>query len=128
MTIPIRTNPTSGSKPAHAASDNLLLAIANTDEPNGRVGHHTLPLDHHDAAEPPVVHMNPPTEERRGGRSRQDHSRTHKGNTKFGDFILGNTIGEGEFGKVKLGWKQDSSVQVWIGWLVIPPTARLQRD
>ena len=56
--------------------------------------------------------MSPPTDERRGGRSRQDHSRSHKGTTKFGDFILGNTIGEGEFGKVKLGWKQDSSVQV----------------
>jgi hypothetical protein len=25
---------------------------------------------------------------------------------------LGNTIGEGEFGKVKLGWKQEGGVQV----------------
>lgn len=111
MTIPIRTNPTN-AKPAHDASDNLIRAISNTEEPNGRTAHHTAPQDHHDVAQPPVVPMNPPAEERRGGRSRHDHSRSHKGTTKFGDFILGNTIGEGEFGKVKLGWKQDSSVQV----------------
>ena len=65
------------------------------------------------AAPPPVV----PTSEhygeetRRSGRSRHDHSRREK-NSKFGDYYLGNTIGEGEFGKVKLGWKQDGGVQV----------------
>jgi protein-serine/threonine kinase len=53
-------------------------------------------------------------DQRRSGRSRHDHSRSHKATSKFGDFILGNTIGEGEFGKVKLGWKQDSNVQVAI--------------
>jgi protein-serine/threonine kinase len=57
--------------------------------------------------------MSPAQDERRSGRSRHDHSnRQHKGTAKIGDFILGNTIGEGEFGKVKLGWKQDSNVQV----------------
>jgi protein-serine/threonine kinase len=25
---------------------------------------------------------------------------------------LGNTLGEGEFGKVKMGWKQEGGVQV----------------
>lgn len=56
--------------------------------------------------------MADPTEEtRRGGRSRHDHSKREK-QTKFGEFILGNTIGEGEFGKVKLGWKQEGGVQV----------------
>ena len=34
--------------------------------------------------------------------------------TKFGEYILGQTLGEGEFGKVKLGWKKDGSVQVAI--------------
>jgi protein-serine/threonine kinase len=27
---------------------------------------------------------------------------------------LGNTLGEGEFGKVKMGWKQEGGVQVSI--------------
>ncbi|KAL2139099.1 hypothetical protein VTI28DRAFT_5750 [Corynascus sepedonium] len=67
-----------------------------------------------DAAPPPVVAMADQVDEtRRGGRSRHDHSRREK-QTKFGEFILGNTIGEGEFGKVKLGWKQEGGVQVAI--------------
>lgn len=61
-----------------------------------------------DAATPPVV----PPAETRGTRSRHDHSKREK-QTKFGEYILGNTIGEGEFGKVKLGWKQEGGVQVW---------------
>lgn len=44
---------------------------------------------------------------RAGLRSRQDHSATHRKETKFGDYILGQTLGEGEFGKVKMGWKKD---------------------
>jgi protein-serine/threonine kinase len=64
------------------------------------------------AAPPPVVGMSDAVDEsRRGGRSRHDHSRREK-QTKFGEYILGNTIGEGEFGKVKLGWKQEGGVQV----------------
>lgn len=50
------------------------------------------------------------------GRSRQDYSASasRRKETKFGDYILGQTLGEGEFGKVKLGWKKDGSVQVAI--------------
>lgn len=33
---------------------------------------------------------------------------------KFGEYILGQTLGEGEFGKVKMGWKRDGSAQVAI--------------
>ncbi|KAK4241819.1 hypothetical protein C8A03DRAFT_11942 [Achaetomium macrosporum] len=67
-----------------------------------------------EAAPPPVVAMSDNADEtRRGGRSRHDHSRREK-QTKFGEYILGNTIGEGEFGKVKLGWKQEGGVQVAI--------------
>lgn len=67
-----------------------------------------------EAATPPVVGMNDSHEDsRRGGRSRHDHSKREKG-SKFGEYYLGNTIGEGEFGKVKLGWKQDGGVQVAI--------------
>ena len=54
----------------------------------------------------------------RGGatRTRQDYSANaaRRKETKFGEYILGQTLGEGEFGKVKLGWKKDGSVQVAI--------------
>lgn len=64
------------------------------------------------AAPPPNVSNRDSIEEtRRGGRSRHDHSKREK-TSRFGDYYLGNTIGEGEFGKVKLGWKQDGGVQV----------------
>ena len=65
-----------------------------------------------DAASPQPVPMNSTHEDaRRGGRSRHDHSKRDKAQ-KFGDYFLGRTIGEGEFGKVKLGWKQQGGVQV----------------
>lgn len=50
---------------------------------------------------------------RGAGRSRQDHSGSTK-KSKFGNYILGQTLGEGEFGKVKMGWKKDSQVEVAI--------------
>lgn len=52
----------------------------------------------------------------RGTRSRQDHTSasSKRKETTFGSYILGQTLGEGEFGKVKLGWKRDGSVQVAI--------------
>ena len=76
--------------------------------------HPTPTPQNDDAAPPPVVGMSDAADEtRRGGRSRHDHSRREK-QTKFGEYILGNTIGEGEFGKVKLGWKQEGGVQVAI--------------
>lgn len=53
----------------------------------------------------------------RGGlRSRHDYSSNgpRRKETTFGQYILGQTLGEGEFGKVKLGWKRDGSIQVAI--------------
>jgi protein-serine/threonine kinase len=49
-------------------------------------------------------------------RSRQEHLKhsSHRKEVKFGDYILGSTLGEGEFGKVKMGWKKESTVQVAI--------------
>ena len=63
-----------------------------------------------------MVDPNAPTETEHKHRSRQEHLRqsTHRKEIKFGDYILGQTVGEGEFGKVKMGWKKDSSVQVAI--------------
>lgn len=67
--------------------------------------HHVPDLDNDDASPPPVVSAASQDEEpRQAARSRHDHSRREK-QTRFGEYILGNTIGEGEFGKVKLGWK-----------------------
>ena len=49
-------------------------------------------------------------------RSRQDYSAS-SGNPerrKFGQYLLGRTLGEGEFGKVKLGYQKDGGVEVAI--------------
>ncbi|KAJ5089325.1 hypothetical protein N7532_008009 [Penicillium argentinense] len=62
----------------------------------------------------------PEDEVRTGYRSRHDYNNNNNGNTikrketTFGHYILGQTLGEGEFGKVKLGWKRDGSIQVAI--------------
>lgn len=48
----------------------------------------------------------------RGPRSRHDHTKKEKSNQRFGEYFLGATLGEGEFGKVKMGWKQEGGVQV----------------
>lgn len=47
-------------------------------------------------------------ERERNGTAVQNNKRE----TRFGEYILGQTLGEGEFGKVKLGWRRDGGVQV----------------
>lgn len=49
-------------------------------------------------------------------KSRHDYSNqsSRRKETTFGKYILGQTLGEGEFGKVKLGWRREGSVQVAI--------------
>jgi protein-serine/threonine kinase len=49
----------------------------------------------------------------RSSRTRQEKSGRVK-EMRFGEYILGQTLGEGEFGKVKMGWKRDGGVQVAI--------------
>ncbi|KAJ5488200.1 hypothetical protein N7453_011654 [Penicillium expansum] len=59
-------------------------------------------------------------EEARGPRSRHDYNNGNvvkRKETTFGSYILGQTLGEGEFGKVKLGWKRDGSLQVAIKFI-----------
>jgi protein-serine/threonine kinase len=126
--IPVRTHQAAtNSKPSREASESLYRVISNGEEANGRGAYQNVTHDADPAAPPPVVSMNAGSEERRGGRSRHDHSRNNKATTKFGDFILGNTIGEGEFGKVKLGWKQDSNVQVSFLFL-FPSSPKYRRE
>jgi protein-serine/threonine kinase len=46
--------------------------------------------------------------------SKSRHESGRRKDVKFGDYILGQTLGEGEFGKVKMGWKRDGSAEVAI--------------
>ena len=131
-TIPVRTHTTSSNtttnskQPSREASEVLNRVIVSrpeedVDRERERLEeahpHSQTDVDPDDAAPPPIA-VNAQDEGRRGGRSRHDHSRREKA-SKFGDYYLGNTIGEGEFGKVKLGWKQDGGVQVSVPSCVV---------
>ncbi|RDW87810.1 hypothetical protein BP5796_03504 [Coleophoma crateriformis] len=64
-----------------------------------------------------MISTETPEDAPRGARSRHDHSASagkREKNSRFGEYFLGNTLGEGEFGKVKMGWKQEGGVQVAI--------------
>ncbi|KAK8135959.1 kinase-like protein [Apiospora sp. TS-2023a] len=131
--MPIRTNPTpstrsSSKQPSREASEVLNQIVVSQPEVDlareqeRQDEAHALAAasaaaheDYDDSVPPPIVASRDAAEEpsRRGGRSRHDHSKREKA-TKFGEYYLGSTIGEGEFGKVKLGWKQDGGVQVAI--------------
>jgi protein-serine/threonine kinase len=107
--MPIRTHEPSTPKSSRDHPDSTAHASpADVSTRPVLAEYQGSPRPDDDAAPPPIAS----NDGQRGGRSRHDHSRNNRGTSKFGDFILGNTIGEGEFGKVKLGWKQDSNVQV----------------
>lgn len=121
--IPVRTQQASGSQPqgpsreASEILNSMLVSQPEVDIERERerialAQPHQTP-NYDDAVAPSIsTTVDQHGEEtRRGGRSRHDFSKREK-HTKFGEYILGNTIGEGEFGKVKLGWKQEGGVQV----------------
>ncbi|KAI2638472.1 hypothetical protein GGS21DRAFT_488558 [Xylaria nigripes] len=131
-TIPIHareqlTAPVSSKQPSREASEVLNRVVVSQPEVDigrerersGAVQQRPASMqqrergDDEDAAAPaPVIQVHEAQDEsRRGGRSRHDHSKREK-SSRFGEYYLGHTIGEGEFGKVKLGWKQDGGVQV----------------
>ncbi|KAI1384327.1 uncharacterized protein F4822DRAFT_434261 [Hypoxylon trugodes] len=124
-TMPVRTaTNTSARQPSREASEVLHRVIVSQPEDDIERERERLSeaqnqvstrrvVDDRDDAVPPPIANDSQEEVRRGGRSRHDHSKREKG-SKFGDYYLGNVIGEGEFGKVKLGWKQDGGVQVAI--------------
>ncbi|RWA04167.1 hypothetical protein EKO27_g10937 [Xylaria grammica] len=133
-TMPVRTRdqyPASASskQPSREASEVLNRVIVSQPEDDidrererrqEAQPHPTSTRQHgHDdddeaAAPSPAVNMHDAQDEgRRSGRSRHEHNKREK-SSRFGDYYLGHTIGEGEFGKVKLGWKQDGGVQVAI--------------
>ncbi|KAH8883632.1 kinase-like protein [Thozetella sp. PMI_491] len=128
--LPIRTQQPPSSQaspkgPSREASEILNSILVSQDEVDiareqQRIAmsqpQHPESLQDDDATPPPIggaPQDNGEESSRRGGRSRHDHSKREK-HTKFGEYILGSTIGEGEFGKVKLGWKQEGGVQVAI--------------
>lgn len=118
--LPIRSrdasHPTTPSQrqPSREASEVLNKLVVSHPENDvqrekARMMEAQPPASFDDAAPPPVVALAERDDNRRGGRhpaARRDKV------VKFGDYHLGNTIGEGEFGKVKLGWKQDGGIQV----------------
>ena len=129
VSLPIRTPQSSTSQttpkgPSREASEILNSVLVSQDEVDiarekerlamAQPHHADSQQDEEEALPPPITsnhHDHAEESSRRGGRSRHDHSKREK-QTKFGEYILGSTIGEGEFGKVKLGWKQEGGVQV----------------
>ncbi|KAL7620852.1 hypothetical protein AAE478_009850 [Parahypoxylon ruwenzoriense] len=125
-TMPVRSATNASKQPSREASEVLHRVVVSQpeddierererlDEAQAQASRHGVADEDDEAAPPLVIAANESHEEgRRGGRSRHDHSKREK-TSRFGDYYLGNTIGEGEFGKVKLGWKQDGGVQVAI--------------
>ncbi|KAI0169955.1 hypothetical protein GGR52DRAFT_581159 [Hypoxylon sp. FL1284] len=123
-TMPVRANTNASAKPPSREASEVLNRII-VSQPEDDIERERERLAEAQAqssarrtagdetATPPVGTSDSQEDSRRGGRSRHDHSKREKA-SKFGDYYLGNTIGEGEFGKVKLGWKQDGGVQVAI--------------
>ncbi|EPS38078.1 hypothetical protein H072_8191 [Dactylellina haptotyla CBS 200.50] len=97
----VSTNVSSGS--SSRPEGTVPVRAESTREPSRRQEY-----DQGNGAAPP-----PQTRQERIDAARGNQSSSRK-ETRFGNYILGQTLGEGEFGKVKLGWRKDGGVQVAI--------------
>ncbi|KAJ5789066.1 uncharacterized protein N7518_006077 [Penicillium psychrosexuale] len=115
-----RRQPEDTSREVQSRTDSEVDIPGRVKEPSSEAKS-VLPSDHGmDERERPATE-NASTgsveEEARGPRSRHDYNNGNvvkRKETTFGSYILGQTLGEGEFGKVKLGWKRDGTLQVAI--------------
>ncbi|KAJ8066103.1 hypothetical protein OCU04_005194 [Sclerotinia nivalis] len=111
-----RSHPVGTNSPAglsHEASEVLNRVLVSDPKVDlGRERERMAEAAPNAAPAPPVMEEAP-----RQQRSRHDHtanSGKREKHSKFGEYYLGNTLGEGEFGKVKMGWKSEGGVQVAI--------------
>lgn len=132
-TLPVRPTTSSSSKqPSREASEVLNQIIVSQPEEDlereqerlEEAQAHLVSSAHgdYDDTAPPAISASRDVHDdsRQGRRGRLDQSKKEKA-SRFGDYYLGHTIGEGEFGKVKLGWKHDDRVQVCYGIRTNPP-------
>lgn len=107
--MPIRTHQAAdGTSYTREGLDGAVRAMNAAEDRNGREEHRS----HRHAAKDADAVSSPARSHPDEKRSRQEHSGRSHHRAKFGDFVLTRTLGEGEFGKVKAGWKPGSSVEV----------------
>jgi hypothetical protein len=85
----------------------VSLSPASTTPPSSAVPAAPLPPPRSSSLSPGAA---PPPQVPGRSRSSRKGAHSHR-EVRFGNYILGQTLGEGEFGKVKLGWKRPEQGQ-----------------
>ncbi|KAL5335341.1 hypothetical protein BJX70DRAFT_326515 [Aspergillus crustosus] len=115
----LETIPSQGTlvKESSTVINQVLVSDPSVDIEREQVRQATAPVSSsNDSAPAPGLGLMGESGEDGTRQSRQEfpeHTVKRK-ETTFGQYILGQTVGEGEFGKVKLGWKRDGSIEVAI--------------